>query len=161
MKQFFKNRFRDSVFNAANRGSYPKADPVGAIQGLGKNINEHVRKNYDPRDPFFVKDTEQGHNINNLWTGYKLGGKGNLLMTGSLLGGGTIIAANPREYQSHYNNFNQARAESQELDVESLQSTRADQVGYQAQIGSKSSPMLTTSGDLVFAMHKTRHSGQF
>jgi|GEM_PF-2791985 len=163
MRQAFRNAFYRSVLNRAT--PYQKTDLKENAKELkthfreiGETVRNHVRDNYNPKDPFFMKDP-QGRNINNLWTGYKLGGKGNLLAAGSILGGGTIIATNPRHYQSLYNQAYYIPAMSEELDVESLPSTRADGVGYQAAIGNN--PMLTTSGDLVFAMHKTRHTGQF
>jgi hypothetical protein len=126
---------------------------------IGKDIGSHIKKNYNPNDPLFTKDTVEGHSLNNLWSGYKLGGKGKLAVTGSLLAGGSIMVANPRGVQAAYNNRQNVQYESEAQDVESLQSTRADGLGYQAQVGTN--PGLNASGDLVFAMHKTRHSGQF
>ena len=145
------------AMRAGYKYQYTYKDALPNIKKVGAEIGEHIKKNYNPKDPLFVKDPE-GRHINNLWTGYKLGGKGNLMVAGSILGGGTIIASNPRHYQNLYNNMYQIPAMSEELDVESLPSTRADGLGYQAQVGA--SQMLAPSGDLVFAMHKTRHTGQ-
>lgn len=125
-----------------------------------KKIGEHLKENYNPRDPLFMKDEKTGRNINNLFTGYKLGGKGKLLAAGSMLGGGAIYVANPHAVNRSVGNHMNTKAQSEELDVESLQSTRSDGQGYQASIGASATANLTTSGDLVFAMHKTRHSGQ-
>jgi hypothetical protein len=134
---------------------------AGDAKDIASDVGGYFKKNYNPNDPIFKKDTDNGRNINNLYSGYKLGGKGNLLVGGSLLGGGTVIASNPKHLQNHYNVGGSVQAESQELDVESIQSTRGDGVGYQASIGAAAVQNLQTSGDLVFAMHKTRHSGQF
>lgn len=125
------------------------------------NLKGWVKDNYDPRQPLFKKDTEEGRTINNLYTGYKLGGKGNLLVTGSLLGGGTIYVANPNNVNRTVLNGQNAKFQSEEQDIESMQSTRADGQGYKAAIGAAALENLSASGDLVFAMHKTRHSGQF
>lgn len=125
------------------------------------NLKGWFKENYDPRQPIFKKDTEEGRNINNLYTGYKLGGKGNLLVTGSLLGGGAIYATNPNAVNRTVMNGQNAKFQSEEQDIESMQSTRADGQGYKASIGAAALESLSASGDLVFAMHKTRHSGQF
>lgn len=129
------------------------------MRDIKDDISNHVRTNYNPKDNFFIKDEAEGRNINNLWSGYKLGGKAKIATTASLLGGGSIVVGDPNGHQNRYNRRTGVKAESEENDIESLQSTRADGVGYQAQVGDMSG--LTTSGDLVFAMHKTRHSGQF
>lgn len=135
---------------------YKNTNPIQNTKDMVKGTGDFFKKNYNLKEPIFKKDPE-GRNINNLYTGYGYGGKGKAIATVSLLGGGTLVAANPRGYQGFYNG-DFVDQQSEELDVESLQSTRADGQGYQAQIGS--SDMLRTSGDLVFAMHKTRHSGQ-
>jgi hypothetical protein len=125
---------------------------------VGEKVGNFFKSNYNPKDNVFVKDKVEGRSVNNLWTGYKLGGKANIAVTASLLGGGTLIASNPRNLQNSYDSKYIANSDSEAQDVESLQSTRSDGQGYQAQIGSAAN--LSTSGDLVFAMHKTRHSGQ-
>lgn len=155
MKQMFRNAFQRSVFNYGRE--VERTETAGSIV---KSVGGHFKKNYNPRDPVFVKDEMEGRSINNLYTGYKLGGKGNLAVAGSLLGGGTLIVSNPRGYQGFMSTGDNVEAQSAELDVESLQSTRADSLGYKAQLSS-AQQQLSASGDLVFAMHKTRHSGQF
>jgi hypothetical protein len=147
---------KDSVFRAGHK--YMHTNPIKNTKEMGKEFGGHMKKNYDLSEPLFKKDPE-GRNLNNLWTGKTYGGKGRALATVSLLGGGSIIAANPRNASGLFGDA--AEQQSEELDIESLQSTRSDGLGYQAQIGTKASEKLTTSGDLVFAMHKTRHSGQF
>lgn len=154
--QIFRKAFQRSVLNRAN--PYEYTDAMKNVKEIGGQIGNHLKTNYNPKDPWFKKD-EEGRNLNNLWSGYKLGGKGKILTTGSLLAGGTIIAGNPRSYQNAYNESANTQVMSEEQDVESLQSTRADGLGYQAQIGN--SQLISASGDLVFAMHKTRHTGQF
>lgn len=131
-----------------------------SMKDVGGGVKNFFKDNLDPRDPIFKLDEKAGKNINNLYTGYKLGGKGNLLVGGSMLGGGTLIVSNPKLAQDHYNRGNIVEAESQEQDIESMQSTRGDMAGYRAAIGAEALANLQTSGDLVFAMHKTRHSGQ-
>lgn len=162
MRQAFRNAFQNglnrSPLNPAMPHQYPNMGEN--LKDIGQSVSSHLKKNYNPKDPLFRK-SEEGRTVNNLWSGYELGGKGKIAVTASVLGGGAIIASNPRNYQNFYNNGTYAQAESEMLDVESLQSTRADGLGYQAQIGAGASQALTTSGDLVFAMHKTRHSGQF
>lgn len=138
---------------------YTRTNAKENLKDTTSSFKNHMKENYNPRDPFFVKDTEEGRNINNLWSGYKLGGKGKLLVTGSLLGGGSIIASNPQNYQDSYNLKYGVEAQSEMQDVESLISTRGDGQGYVAQHAD--TPDLSSSGDLVFAMHKTRHTGQF
>lgn len=138
-----------------------KAPAKTSMSEIGQKAGGFFKENYDPRDSFFKKDTVEGRNINNLYTGYKLGGKGNLLVTGSILGGGTLVATNARGVSDNYAIKNAVSSESENGDIESLQSTRADGQGYQASIGANALANLSTSGDLVFAMHKTRHSGQF
>lgn len=138
---------------------YNHTNPIQNTKDIAKGTKEFFKKNYNLKEPIFKKDP-QGANINNLFTGYGYGGKGRAVATVGLLGGGAIVAANPRDVQGFYNG-GFAEDQSEQLDVESLQSTRADGQGYQAQLGAGASSALTTSGDLVFAMHKTRHSGQF
>lgn len=138
---------------------YAHTNPIKNTKDITKGTGEFFKKNYNLKEPIFMKDPE-GRNINNLFTGYGYGGKGRAIATVGLLGGGTIVASNPRDYQNFYNG-GFTDEQSEQLDVESLQSTRADGQGYQAQLGLGASNTLTTSGDLVFAMHKTRHSGQF
>ena len=118
------------------------------IKRLGEDATNSLKKNFDLSEPIFKKDP-QGRNLNNLWTGMGYGGKGRALATVSLIAGGTVMA----------NRDVRTPMESEALDVESLQSTRADGQGYESQLGDTSG--LTASGDLVFAMHKTRHTGQF
>jgi hypothetical protein len=145
-------------FKSAGKKSFAEIGQ-GMKEDLGKT-GEFMKENFNPKDPFFKKDTREGRSINNLWTGYKLGGPANLMVAGSVLGGGAIIASNPRNIQNAYDVNNSTKAESEMNDIESLQSTRGDGQGYQASIGAKALANLSTSGDLVFAMHKTRHSGQ-
>jgi hypothetical protein len=141
--------------------------PKASMEEIGEGFKESAEKvggyfkeNYNPHDPFFKKDMKEGRSINNLYTGYKLGGKANLMVAGSLLGGGTLVAANMRGVSNHYAVNSNTAAESEYNDIESMQSTRSDGLGYQASIGAGALANLSTSGDLVFAMHKTRHSGQ-
>lgn len=124
-----------------------------------KEAGGFIKKNFNPKDPLFVKDEKNGRNINNLWSGYKLGGKGNLLFTGSVLAGGAMMVPNPDSFQNSYNRKMTVEQQSQSQDVESLISTRSDGVGYQTPLPSTSD--MNASGDLVFAMHRTRHTGQF
>jgi hypothetical protein len=143
----------------AGHVKYEHTNPITNTKEIAKDTGEFFKKNYNLKEPIFKKDPE-GRNINNLWTGYGYGGKGRAIATVGLLGGGTVIAANMRDTQN-FANGHFADEQSEQLDVESLQATRADGLGYQAQLGAGASNSLTTSGDLVFAMHKTRHSGQF
>lgn len=117
-----------------------------------------MKRHLDPHEGIF-RESAEGRNINNLWSGYELGGTGNLLVGGSILGGGSLIAANPRGYQNFYNRSN-ILAESEAMDIESMPGTRGDLQGYQSTLGVPASNYLQSSGDLVFALHKTRHSGQ-
>ncbi|ARC67218.1 hypothetical protein B14_200005 (plasmid) [Bacillus licheniformis] len=136
---------------------YTRTNPIKNAKEIGKGAVGFMKKNYNLKEPIFMKDP-QGRNMNNLWTGYGYGGKGRALATASLIGGGTIIASNPKAYQNFVNG-DFVEEQSEALDVESLPSTRSDGLGYQAQVGNNSD--LSASGDLVFAMHKTRHTGQF
>ena len=135
----------------ANPYRYTASDMGENLAHVGKESvkgsKDFLKKNFNPKEPVFMKDPE-GRNMNNLWTGYGYGGKGRIMATASLLGGGAIYAT--RDVKTP--------AESEMLDVESLQSTRGDGIGYQAQIGNLAD--MSASGDLVFAMHRTRHSGQ-
>lgn len=132
--------------------------PKGTWRDTGRKFGEYMKKSYNPKDPIFVKDEVHGRSINNLWTGYKLGGKGNLMVAGSVLGGGTLVASNPQAYQDMFNRHETVAYQSEELDVESLPSTRGDHTGYQIPLSDMSN--MQASGDLVFALHKTRHFGQ-
>ncbi len=125
---------------------YGAKDAITNIKDIGKDGANFMKKNYNLKEPLFKKDP-QGPNMNNLWTGYGYGGKGRALATIGLLGGGTIMASKNISVP----------AESEMQDVESLPSTRGDYQGYEAQLSENSG--LAPSGDLVFAMHKTRHSG--
>ncbi len=136
---------------------YTRTNPIKNAKEMGKGTVKFMKKNYNLKEPIFMKDP-QGRNMNNLWTGYGYGGKGRALATASLIGGGTLIVSNPKGFQS-YMNGDFVDEQSAELDVESLPSTRSDGLAYEAQIGNSTD--LSASGDLVFAMHKTRHSGQF
>lgn len=138
---------------------YHNTNPIENTKGMAKDTAGFMKKNFNLNEPIFMKDPE-GRNINNLFTGYGYGGKGRAIATVGLLGGGSIVAANPRDFQGLMNG-DYIDAQSQELDVESMQSTRGDSMGYQAQVGASAANMLNASGDLVFAMHKTRHGGQF
>lgn len=140
---------------------YTHTNPIENTKKIVKGIGTHLKENYNPRDPLFTKDNVEGRNVNNLWTGYKLGGKGKIAVGASVLGGGAIMVADPRGVQSTFGDPGMIEAQSDELDVESLQSTRSDGLGYQAQLSTSALQDLSASGDLVFAMHKTRHSGQF
>lgn len=141
--------------------------PPGARKGFNKafekgkkafhKAGEYVKENYNPKDPFFVKDPVRGRHINNLYTGYKLGGKGNLLVAGSILGGGTVMAANPTAIQNSIARKEIVDSQAEMLDVESLPGTRADHLGYQ---NPNPPSHMYASGDLVFALHKTSHTGQ-
>ncbi len=125
---------------------YSAKDAIPNMKAVGKDGVNFIKKNYNLKEPLFKKDP-QGRNMNNLWTGYGYGGKGRALATIGLLGGGSIMASRDTN----------TPMESDMLDVESLPSTRGDYQGYEAQVGANSG--LTPSGDLVFAMHKTRHTG--
>ena len=151
MKHVFKNAFQSSVLSRTGNHTTHSFKDDAAFLG------QRLKENYNPKDTFFRKSKE-GHSINNLYSGYELGGKGNLLMAGGLLGGGTILASDPTGYKHGYLANQSVDYQSGEQDVESLQSTRADGLTYTAQVGT--SNMVTPSGDLVFAMHKTRHHGQ-
>jgi lipoprotein-anchoring transpeptidase ErfK/SrfK len=137
---------------------YKHTNPIENTKEMAKGTGEFFKKNYNLKEPIFKKDPA-GRNINNLYTGYGYGGKGRAIATVSLLGGGTLVASNPKGYQGLYNG-DFVDEQSAELDVESLQSTRGDAQGYQTPLGESASEMMRSSGDLVFAMHKTRHSGQ-
>lgn len=131
---------------------YRTPDAVENATYLGGKLKDHMKNNYNPKDPLFRK-SDEGRNVNNLWSGYELGGKGKIAVTGSLLLGGSIVASNPRVLEKDF-----VKEKSESLDIESLQSTRGDMQGYSPILSDTSA--LSTSGDLVFAMHKTRHSGQ-
>lgn len=157
MARVFRNAFRRSVFNRAL--PYEHTNAAENAREIGRSVRNHLREHYNPRDPVFKRDPE-GRTINNLWTGYTLGGKGRLAVAGGLLGGGTIVVSNPRAYQNWYNQQVGIPRESDMLNVESLPSTRGDALGYQVPLGPKASEYLHASGDLVFALHKTAHTGQ-
>lgn len=128
---------------------YGPKDAIPNISEAGKQATESVKKKYNMKEPLFKKDPV-GRNMNNLWTGYGYGGKGRALATASLLGGAGIMASRDTTVPNQIEELSE---------VESLQSTRGDGLGYESQVGPDSG--LTASGDLVFAMHKTRHTGQF
>lgn len=132
----------------ANPYQHSLKDMGPNIKKLGSDATNSFKKNFDLSEPIFKKDP-QGRNLNNLWTGMGYGGKGRAMATVSLIAGGTVMA----------NRDVKTPMESEAMDVESLQSTRSDGFGYESQLGENSG--LSASGDLVFAMHKTRHSGQF
>lgn len=133
---------------------------VGQSMGEAKKDTVQKTKTYfDPKGPVFEK--ADSRDINNLYTGYKLGGKGRIGASVGMLGTGSVMVGFGPELRNKKMNQAIVDQQSQEQDIQSLPSTRGDMRGYMAQGGMGSTPDLTTSGDLVFAMHKTRHSGQF
>lgn len=139
---------------------YPKIQPkeigksaVEAGKDIGNGFAGYMKKNFNLKEPIFQKSEHR--DINNLWTGYEMGGKGRAIATVGLLGVGGAVAYNPKSYQNWSNNRANTRYASEEQDIESLPSTRGDGMGYQAYGG----PSLQPSGDLVFALHRLRHGG--
>ena len=104
-------------------------------------------KEIDPREPLFKKTGRRG--INNLWSGYEFGGRAKFLASAGLLGsGGYYIETQPRK--------SMVQAQQQYQDIQSLPGTQGDMQGYEA-YPAISVPGLEATGDLVFALHKTRH----
>ncbi len=126
-----------------------------AIRRVGSAISrtaEAVRT-----EPIFKKTGDR--NINNLWTGYEYGAKGKAIVGIGLLGGGSILVPTAPARAAAAERRESVAWQSENQDIESMISTRGDMQGYKAHGGID--PMLQSSGDLVFAMHKTRHGGQF
>ncbi|MED1301890.1 hypothetical protein P4388_31455 [Bacillus thuringiensis] len=139
---------------------YPKLDIKGigsSAKKTGEGLVNSTKKNFNLKEPFFEK--AEHRDVNNLWTGYQLGGKGRAASTLGLLGVGAVMVSNPRAVQRQYNETFVLPEQAKEQDVESLISTRGDSQGYQAYGGITGNPNLQASGDLVFALHKLRHGG--
>lgn len=139
---------------------YSKLDLKGigsSAKKVGESVVDSTKKNFNLKEPVFEK--AEYRDVNNLWTGYQLGGKGRAAATVGLLGVGAVMVSNPRAVQSQYNQEFVLPEQAREQDVESLASTRGDGQGYQAYGGMTGNPNYQASGDLVFALHKLRHGG--
>lgn len=132
------------------------------IPGLARKAKENVYRralNYDARvNPAQTgKFMEHGgeRNIDNLWTGYHRNAYGKqataTLGIGATLGLAAIAA--PRAAEARTDSAVQQQAE--EGGVESLMSTRGDEIGYSVNLRSLSD--LQSQGDLVFALNRLRN----
>lgn len=115
-----------------------------------------AKKAYKSKDEPLFNNTGK-RSINNLFSGYELGGKGKLLVAGGIAAYGGVSVFDSAGIQKSYELKQLTEQQSEEQDVESLLSTRADGVGYTGNVGSMGN--LEANGDLVFALNKIRHGG--
>lgn len=107
-----------------------------------------LRREFNPREPFIIKT---GHrNINNLWTGRTLGGKGKIAVGAGAIGYGVHA-------------FSSARGELIEREAVSKQptplpGTTGDMLDYTPHYQHAILPPQA-DGNLVFALHHLRHGG--
>ncbi|CDQ41834.1 hypothetical protein [Virgibacillus salexigens] len=109
-----------------------------------KRFMKGLAKEFNPKEPF-IKKVDQ-RNLNNLWTGRTVGGKGKIAMGVSAVGfGGHQIYSAP--YQRLEN-------EAQMREPESLPGSRGDGLDYTPNYTG-----IEANGDLAFALHNLRHGG--
>lgn len=132
------------------------------IPGLGRKAKENVTRralSYNPRvNPAQTgKFLERGgdRNVDNLWTGLHRNAYGKQATAAVGIGATLTLAsiAAPRAAEARTNGAVQMQAE--EGGVESLISTRGDEIGYNVNLQRLSD--LQSQGDLVFALNRLRN----
>ncbi len=107
-------------------------------------------KQFDPREPFIKKVGDR--NINNLWTGREVGGKGKIAMGVGLAG--------YAGHQIHTAPLQQLRAEAEIQEPTPLPGTMGDMQEYTPNyINAMNENMPQVDGDLAFALNNLRHGG--
>lgn len=108
-----------------------------------------MKREFNPRDPFIRKADHR--NINNLWTGRELGGKGKIALATTAVGYGAI-------------GIGSARGELIEREAVSnqpvaLPGTQGDMQDYTPHYADALAGGVEADGNLSFALHNLRHGG--
>lgn len=111
-----------------------------------------VKKTFNPREPILMKTNQR--DINNLWTGRRIGGRGMIL---GAIGAG--IYGHSQVKDAH---LGPIRQEAEGLTPTALPGTLGDMQDYTPhypndQMAGMGVPSV--DGDLAFALHKLRHGG--
>lgn len=111
-----------------------------------KRFLKGVAREFDPREPIIIR-TER--NINNLWTGRTLGGRGKILVG--------LGAAGYVGHQINNAPYQKIEQEAVMQDPTPLPGTLGDMQNYTPNYAN--AQPLEVSGDLAFALHHLRHGG--
>lgn len=133
------------------------------IPGLVKTTKDHYYRkalNYHPSvnpasKPGRLLESGGHRSIDNLWTGLHRNAHGKWATAGvaGLATGTMVLTAAPRAAEQRTNQA--VQLQSQEGNVESLISTRGDEIGYNVNLQRLSD--LQSQGDLVFALNRLRN----
>lgn len=106
-----------------------------------------VKQEFNPREPFIRKVGNR--NVNNLWTGRELGGKGKIAVGAAAVGYGAFGFSNARGEL--------IKREANAMEPTPLPGTQGDMQDYTPHY--QNAMGMEADGNLAFALHNLRHGG--